>query len=199
MNEDKMDTEVIGCKPKNEILSSYWYWKKAISDSLIDCFFDEIKDLPFKQAKTFSSVIDGYEKTPDYRNSDIILFDPIHWLSGILFNYAIRANIQAEWNIGVTVPQTLQLAQYGPSQHYGWHDDSDFFFKRAAIRKLSVICMLSDKSEYDGGQFEFEHTGQIEFDKGDIIVFPSFLRHRVNPVTSGIRKTSTLWILGNRN
>jgi len=32
--------------------------------------------------------------------------------------------------------------------------------------------------------------------KGDIIVFPSFMVHRVKPVTKGTRKSIVIWVLG---
>jgi PKHD-type hydroxylase len=59
--------------------------------------------------------------------------------------------------------------------------------------------MLSNKEEYTGGVLELEGTGEMQMNRGDIIAFPSFIPHRVTPVTSGIRKTATLWILGNRS
>lgn len=198
---DEMNTEVIesnnnGYKPKQ--LSPYWLWKGGISEKLLECFLDEIEEVPFEKGKTFSSLIHGYEKNPDVRNSDVMFFDAIHWFSGVLFNYAVSSNIQAEWNIEITVPQTLQVAQYGPSQHYSWHSDCNMFIEEPIIRKLTAICLLSDRTEFEGGDLELADFGPVELNKGDVIVFPSILQHRVTPVTSGVRKSSTLWILGNR-
>jgi len=69
--------------------------------------------------------------------------------------------------------------------------------------------MLTDPEEYEGGelQFNFRATDpQYTKDKvvtitdigarGSIIVFPSFLWHRVKPVTKGIRHSLVLWNLG---
>jgi len=198
MNNDECITEVVE-SPKNkpEALSPYWFWKNGISDALIECFNDEIKDIPPEKGTTVSTKY-GKQNDDAVRNSDILIFDPIHWFAGILFNYAISSNYQAGWEIETTVPQSLQVAHYGPSQHYTWHSDTEMFVKEKIIRKLSVICLLSDRSEFEGGELELAGVGQIEFNKGDVIVFPSILQHRVVPVTSGFRKSSTLWILGNR-
>jgi PKHD-type hydroxylase len=38
---------------------------------------------------------------------------------------------------------------------------------------------------------------KIKKEKGFIAMFPSFMLHRVTPITSGIRKTLVIWICGN--
>ena len=79
------------------------------------------------------------------------------------------------------------------------------------IRKLSMTCQLTDGSEYKGGELEFDfrnydphmrdeskHRIQCKeiLPKGSIIVFPSFVWHRVKPVTSGTRYSLVVWHLG---
>ena len=75
-------------------------------------------------------------------------------------------------------------------------------------RKLSVTVSLSDPDDYKGGNFEFCTQGQVNCTKtvvsrckeikpqGSIVVFPSFLNHRVTPVTKGTRYSLVLWYLG---
>lgn len=69
-------------------------------------------------------------------------------------------------------------------------------------RKLSIIMLLNEPGkDFEGGDFEF-NTGEecdalkIELQRGRIIVFPSFVIHRVRPVTKGTRKSLVAWILG---
>ena len=79
------------------------------------------------------------------------------------------------------------------------------------VRKLSVTCQLTDGSEYKGGELEFDfrdynpnmrdeskHLVQAKeiLPKGSIIVFPSYLWHRVKPVTKGVRYSLVVWNLG---
>lgn len=80
---------------------------------------------------------------------------------------------------------------------YGWHKD-------AAIGeiydlKLTVIANIST-APYEGGHFEMfvnEPCHIPELDPpGSALVFPSFLNHRVNPVTRGTRETVSFWIPG---
>jgi PKHD-type hydroxylase len=68
-------------------------------------------------------------------------------------------------------------------------------------RKLSLIIQLTDPSEYEGGDFQFDSDipqpdpAEIK-QRGTVIVFPSFLRHRVTPVTSGVRRSLVSWVEG---
>jgi len=58
------------------------------------------------------------------------------------------------------------------------------------------VCQLSDPYEYEGGELQI-NTGQIlvpEKDKGTVIIFPSYLLHRVTPVTKGTRRSLVLSI-----
>ena len=75
------------------------------------------------------------------------------------------------------------------------------------IRKLSLVCSLSDPKDYTGGRFQFkltdEKTGEnYDFEveeilpRGSIIVFPSFLYHRVKPVKQGTRYSLVAWSNG---
>lgn len=68
-----------------------------------------------------------------------------------------------------------------------------------ANRKLSLVCQLSDPSEYEGGEFQINPGGSIlvpERTKGTVIIFPSYLVHRVAPVTKGTRRSLVLWVEG---
>ena len=69
-------------------------------------------------------------------------------------------------------------------------------------RKLSITFLLNEPGvDFEGGDFQI-NSGQekdaetVELKKGRIIVFPSFMIHRVAPVTKGTRKSIVVWILG---
>jgi PKHD-type hydroxylase len=96
----------------------------------------------------------------------------------------------------------LQYTTYEGEEkgHFGWHMDAGENSGRAP-RKLSISLLLSDPSEYDGGEFEY-FDGQprrlLVKDKALAIVFPSFVQHRVLPVTRGLRKVLVGWVCGPR-
>jgi hypothetical protein len=83
--------------------------------------------------------------------------------------------------------------------HLDWH--LDIGIGEVNRRKLSLTVQLSDPSEYEGGEFEiwYGHSGEfveLPRKKGDVIIFPSFLMHRVKPITRGQRKALVFWTGG---
>lgn len=99
----------------------------------------------------------------------------------------------------------MQYAEYGVGGHQRFHNDIRYNFDPAYIsenfRKLTCVLMLSDPSEYEGGEFLLNlsnEQGALRFKpkKGEVIMFPSYFSHQVNPVLSGTRKTLVVWPLG---
>ena len=67
------------------------------------------------------------------------------------------------------------------------------------IRKISMTLLLSDPSEFSGGDLLFADAGlstPIPLKQGQAIFFASFLRHKVAPVKKGIRKSLVMWFGG---
>lgn len=84
------------------------------------------------------------------------------------------------------------------SGHYTWHLDAGST-NDAAPRKLSMVLQLSDPDEYEGGDLELFSSAnptKVDKKKGLVAAFPSYMLHRVSPVTKGIRKTLVVWICG---
>ncbi len=79
--------------------------------------------------------------------------------------------------------------------HYDWHFD---YGKEYSNRKISFSLQLSDPSEYDGGHLEIAGINPDEATrkKGTLIMFPSYVRHRVTPVTRGTRYCVVGWVHG---
>ena len=94
-----------------------------------------------------------------------------------------------------------QLAVYegDKNAHYDWHTDIGWGDSSMYDRKISAIVILSNPEEYEGGDVEFdngEKYGSLE--RGTVITFPSYLRHKVHPVTEGIRVSLVFWVEGPR-
>ena len=95
----------------------------------------------------------------------------------------------------------VQFTEYVGSQggKYDWHQDVIWQNDEPYDRKLSIIIQLSDAEGYVGGDFEFfgfPSPGPDFRNKGSVLVFPSFLHHRVLPVTSGVRHSLVSWVVG---
>lgn len=80
--------------------------------------------------------------------------------------------------------------------HYDWHID---WGPNPAPRKLSASVQLTDPNLYDGCDLEFNGARGLEVaprDRGAVIVFPSFIQHRVTRCTRGTRKAIVAWTAG---
>ncbi len=89
----------------------------------------------------------------------------------------------------------VQIASYSNAGKYDWH--IDLGRGASTSRKLSMSIQLSDPDTYEGGELEFGNVDQ-QTDRaiGTLIVFPSFLQHRVTPITSGTRHSCVAWVHG---
>lgn len=97
--------------------------------------------------------------------------------------------------------ESFQYSEYHSedSGHYTWHIDTSVRGGQQHVRKLSFSAGLNDESEYEGGELQFwlgPEPVSYRLKKGQIIVFPSYLLHRVAPVTKGVRKTLVGWSRG---
>jgi PKHD-type hydroxylase len=93
---------------------------------------------------------------------------------------------------------TIQLARYDAEEQgfFRWHADTT---STDLTRKLTIVVPLSDPSDYEGGTLEFDEGGAIrrpEQRPGVPVMFPSWLLHRVTPVTRGRRYSMAAWIRG---
>lgn len=118
-------------------------------------------------------------------------------LFDIIREVAIKSNNE-NWKLDLTgFTEPLQFTEYhADGGHYGWHMDAGN--GRLSLRKLSVVLQLSHSDDYEGGDLQVQSEGRITADrtKGNIIVFPSYMQHRVTPVTKGQRYSLVVWISG---
>ena len=207
----------------------YWYFKSALTSKFCDDVIKyglqhqedlaitgglgenrNLKDDPLKEEE----VIDLKKK----RNSNIVWLND-KWIYKEIHPYVHEANKLAGWNFDWDFSESCQFTKYKLNQYYDWHCDSwdkpydktDDPNSHGKIRKLSMTCQLTDGSEYQGGELQFDcrnydphmrdedkHLLTVKeiLPKGSIVVFPSFVWHRVQPVTRGTRYSLVVWHLG---
>ena len=199
----------------------YWYFKSAVPEKICD---DIIKYALTKKETMAKTGTYGDKKLTENeirdlktkRNSDLVWLSDL-WIYKELHPYIHKANKDAGWNFEWIRSEACQFTKYKLNQYYDWHCDSwDKPYEKKGpeqgmIRKLSMTCQLTDGSEYEGGELEFDfrnydpnmreeakHLKQAKeiLSKGSIIVFPSFVWHRVKPVTKGVRYSLVMWNLG---
>ena len=205
------------------ISNHYWYFKSALTPKFCDDVIAYANQQKEVMARTGGygdrklkkeEVLDLKRK----RNSDLVWLNDT-WIYKELHPYVHRANEMAGWNFEWDRSESCQFTKYKLNQYYDWHCDSwDKPYQKkegdpdnGKIRKLSMTCQLTDGSEYKRGELEFDfrnydphmraeskHRIQCKeiLPKGSIIVFPSFVWHRVKPVTSGTRYSLVVWHLG---
>ena len=121
-----------------------------------------------------------------FRSSTLYWLDwtqKTHWIYEHLAVPLAKSNSQ-QWGFHISgLIEPLQLTHYKSSENgkYSWHQDyASSGMQRN--RKLSATILLNDG--FTGGNLEFAGLkDQPQMKKGDMIVFPSFVMHRVTDVT----------------
>jgi PKHD-type hydroxylase len=123
----------------------------------------------------------------------------IEWLYARLEEMVLQINAQFYRYDLFGLVEAFQYTVYEGAEggHYGWHVDMGE--KNYEPRKISLSLQLSDPSGYEGGDLILlAGDGELPAEKarGALIAFPSFVLHRVTPVTSGTRKSLVVWVAG---
>lgn len=137
------------------------------------------------------------------RRAEIAWLDDIpqaDWVLQSMIATVARANRE---NFGFDLSdfgESPQVARYGAERaaHFDWHSDIGAGVW-ASKRKLTIVVQLSDPAGYEGGTLETRadaHIATASRTRGTATIFPSFVLHRVTPVTAGTRWSLTLWSHG---
>jgi len=99
---------------------------------------------------------------------------------------------------GMQITEMAQYTEYPEGGFYDWHVDNDLHCaNEPPVRKISMTCLLSPEHEFEGGDLELVKEGQnVKLQQGQAVFFASFIRHRVAPVTRGVRRSLVMWFGG---
>ena len=99
---------------------------------------------------------------------------------------------------GMQITEMAQYTEYPEGGFYDWHVDNDLHCaNEPPVRKISMTCLLSPENEFEGGDLELVKPGQaVKLQQGQAVFFASFIRHRVAPVTRGVRRSLVMWFGG---
>ena len=198
----------------------YWFWKNVIPGRLCDDIIQYglrnkkekaiIGDQGGRDLLKNSLNVKEIKQLKKKRDSTVVWMND-NWIYKEIHPYVRRANSLAGWNFQWQRSETCQFTIYTKGQYYGWHQDSwQGAYKTPGImqgksRKLSMTVSLSDQKEYAGGNLEFDFRALPQNkpqackginSKGSLVVFPSFVWHRVTPVTRGTRYSLVSWHTG---
>ena len=98
----------------------------------------------------------------------------------------------------IQITENAQFTEYPEGGFYDWHMDSDVNMQHEPpVRKISMTCLLSPESEFEGGELELMAKGKrAKMRQGHAIMFASFINHKVAPVTRGVRQSLVMWFGG---
>lgn len=172
-----------------------------------------------KEYKAVDAVVGGENKADKKKVKAEIRRSVVRWLPkndsklselvSLIRNCFDEANARA-FGFDLTTFYELQFTEYHATdkQHYDWHTDCDLVNSTdVTTRKLSMVIQLSDPSDYEGGEFSLgapavdkDHNSPIKQElfkpQGSLLIFPSFIYHRVTPVTQGTRYSLVSWCRG---
>ena len=178
--------------------TSFAWWENGFTDEELDaiCIMGE-------RASPQSALVGAGVNDEKVRGSTISWLDNEGWLADKLQHIARQLNGKFFgldlWGFGEQFQYTTYKYVKKSKQHYDWHMDNGP--NDNVPRKLSMVLQLSNPSEYEGGNLELM-TGNIPHvckkQKGLLYAFPSYIVHRVTPITNGTRRTLVVWISGPR-
>lgn len=190
--------------PRNIIGKDYVaYWEDFLSDQEIN------RILTAPEWDTLENAVVGGQDDKTVLNTDIRTSE-VAWMRKNAWNEPLwerLSTVVAEVNrryfhfdlSGFYEPFQLGMYREENQGHYSWHTDMAMSDNNVP-RKLSMSLLLSDPSEFEGGNLEIKGINDepmnLELRKGRAWFFPSWVLHRVSPVTRGVRKSLVVWVGG---
>ncbi|MFC0204676.1 2OG-Fe(II) oxygenase [Novosphingobium soli] len=175
-------------------------WTAALSEQECDDIVERASR--YDEADATIGFADTQRSDSSYRTSTIRWVDAYREKDIVarLMEFAASSN-RTNFGIDIVAPFELQFTEYRGSSagHYDWHQDVWLESPRPFARKLSLVVQLSRPDAYEGGAFEFfglQNPGPAFAPRGSLLIFPSFLQHRVLPVTKGLRRSLVTWVEG---
>jgi PKHD-type hydroxylase len=191
---------------------NYYYFKKAIPLTTCKKILKAGRKKIIKQATTG---LNGNGKLNSTKRNCKVAWINDKWIYDIINPFIHTANKKAGWNFQWDWNEASQFTIYEKGHYYGWHTDQENSVLKnkskninGKTRKLSLTLQLTDKTEYEGGDFQFKWIQDTKKsllniitiddakDIGTIIIFPSFIHHQVMPITKGKRESLVNWSVG---
>jgi PKHD-type hydroxylase len=176
---------------------NYYYFSNVFTDKEIEKIIQLGDTFPKQTAQTGGGA-DGRESKNRISEIAWITETPeSEWLYSRITDLAMTANANM-WNYDIWgYHDSLQYTTYyDAGGHYDWHADVG---PNMSNRKLSCVIQLTDPSEYEGGELQFQGSSgvvSLPKEKGMVVFFSSFVLHRVTPVLTGTRKSLVTWLSG---
>jgi PKHD-type hydroxylase len=183
--------------------TNYYWFEAGFNTQELAEIERQVANIPFNRGVTQTQDENEAFKEDSYRKSNIkwVPFDDQHkWIYDKLGEMAMEANNNMFHFDLFSMPEQIQYTEYYDYEqgHYDWH--MDIGYNELSQRKISITVQLSGPDEYDGGDLQLWPGGTYPINaprgKGNVVIFPSFMMHRVTPIIKGTRKSFVLWLGG---
>jgi PKHD-type hydroxylase len=188
-----------------KFIEPWVYWDDAFSEEELEKIVMYCESFDLDYGSTFGAK--SKEESEKFRISSVKFHqrnEDTAWIFDRL-NLVIQSVNEKFYNFDLNGYYQFQYTRYDADKngHYQWHMDmamgSKDYLSDIEHRKLSITVMLNDS--FKGGDFCInsgleENAEIVPFKKGRIVLFPSFMIHKVNPITSGTRRSLVVWVLG---
>jgi predicted 2-oxoglutarate/Fe(II)-dependent dioxygenase YbiX len=186
------------CKPTNIVHRDepvyFWQFPNVLSAEYCNNVIGMYGDSQLEDGLIGDNNVGGVDKA--VRNVKKTLL-PIHeGIGAHLIGSTFVANQQA-WQFDINICHQIEYLRYDKTGRYLSHLDTFITKKPEIHRKLTALAFLNDN--FEGGRFFLQVAEEKIYPiqtKGTIIVFPSFLLHGVEDVTSGVRHAVVCWLSG---
>jgi len=194
MELEKVDMWVDGIDESHVNMAEFYYFENAFTDEEIKM----IQATALKVEPESGTTASSDNPNEGIRKSEIRWLYDAPWLYKRLWTMIEEANRNV-WNFNLShgrdaIQHTIYTEGGG---HYDWHMDAGHGMMRH--RKVSLTVQLTDTDDYEGGELQL-WRGQNPLDaprgKGTVVIFPSYMMHRVTEVTKGTRESLVLWVGG---
>jgi PKHD-type hydroxylase len=109
---------------------------------------------------------------------------------------AIKQVNDRQYRFGLSGLEPISVMRYTEGSFFREHSDLGYQYDQSAGRKISFVAQLSEGDAYEGGELVLFGEEVMPRTQGSAFVFPSWLPHRVDPLTAGIRYTLVGWAKG---
>jgi predicted 2-oxoglutarate/Fe(II)-dependent dioxygenase YbiX len=171
--------------------------QKAVSDAFCEKLILEYSKPEVEKEQPFIGQGRDLEKNINLEIRNVLRLPlPLHaGIGATLTSVGLNVNHQY-WKYHITHSNQAEFLMYDVKGKYEAHVDT-FHVVSDETRKVSCLAILND--DFEGGKFYIQNGHDKIYppqEKGDIIVFPSFMLHGVEPVTKGQRFTVITWLVG---
>lgn len=179
------------------------YWDDAFTDEELTKVIEYCDSKEMSYGTTFGDK--SKEETEKTRISDVGFHkrnSETKWIFDKC-NFILQSANEMFFGFTLNGYDSFQYTTYDAEKNgnYGWHMDMNLGSRTEDFepRKLSMTLLLND--DFEGGNFEIAlgdqtHPTVLPAKKGRALLFPSFVLHRVTPITKGIRRSLVVWCVG---